>query len=210
MGRRPDVNGRELVLRAALELFSREGPDAVSIRAVNRKAGLGPASVHYHFGTKDALIDAIIDRHSPTVVRDILDRARMLRHGEVTPRAVIEAFAVPYWTLLATDPEGWEWIRVIGWLMSSQPERVRAPEVDALVVEAAQRCFPAASASEVNQTLRMAFQLLISHLTMRPRDRGLGAIEEDGAFSRLLAFLSGGLREALAPSERLTIAGPRP
>lgn len=198
MGRRPEVNGRELVLRAALEMFAREGPDAVSIRAVNREAGLGPASVHYHFGTKDALIDAIIERHAPSVVGDILRRAHDLeRSPEVTPRQVIEAFAIPYWTVLATHPEGWMWVRVIGWLMSSHPERVRSPEVDALVIAAAKRCFPEASKADVDETLRMAFQLLIAHLTVRTPGRRRGRPEEDEAFTRLLAFLSGGLSEAL-------------
>ncbi|WP_347352777.1 TetR family transcriptional regulator [Intrasporangium sp.] len=201
MARRPDVNGRELILKAALRLFSREGPDAVSIRAVNREAGLGPASVHYHFGTKDALVDALIERHAVTVVEDVLERSRTLQHGEITPRAVIEALAIPYWTLLATDAEGWEWIRLIGWLMSSQPERVQEPEVDALVAQAVLRCFPDANPAEVDQTLQMAFQLLISHLTSRPHHgRRLGNFQDDAAFTRLLAFLSGGLRETLQPS----------
>lgn len=197
MGRRPDVNGRELVVRAALRLFAREGPDAVSIRAINREAGLGPASVHYHFGTKDALIDALIERHAVTVVRDILERVTALSGETVRARDVIEVFAVPYWTLLATNPEGWQWIRLVGWLMSSQPERVRAAQVDALVVETARRCFPDNADAEIAQTLEMAFQLLISHLTMRPRGQKLDSVEDDAAFSRLLAFLSGGVREAL-------------
>ena len=49
-------DGKQLLLSAALKLFATHGIDAVSIRAVNREAGLGPASVHYHFGTKEALV----------------------------------------------------------------------------------------------------------------------------------------------------------
>jgi AcrR family transcriptional regulator len=67
MGRRPEIDGRELLLDAALRLFAEQGPEGVSIRAVNREAGLGPASVHYHFGTKEALLDAALHRYGDMV-----------------------------------------------------------------------------------------------------------------------------------------------
>ena len=78
MGRRPDIDGRELLLEAALKLFSEQGPDGVSIRAVNREAGLGPASVHYHFGTKEALLDAVIHRYGDVVLDRVKARAKEL------------------------------------------------------------------------------------------------------------------------------------
>ena len=68
MGVRPGIDGRELLLAAALKLFAQHGIDGVSIRAVNREAGLGPASVHYHFGTKDALLDAVLHVYGDTVI----------------------------------------------------------------------------------------------------------------------------------------------
>ena len=38
VGRRPDIDGRELILEAALRLFAEKGVEEVSIRAVNREA----------------------------------------------------------------------------------------------------------------------------------------------------------------------------
>lgn len=32
----------------------------MSIRAINAEAGLGAASAHYHFGSKDAILDAVL------------------------------------------------------------------------------------------------------------------------------------------------------
>ena len=75
MGRRRDIDGRQLILAAALKLFAAQGVDAVSIRAVNREAGLGPASVHYHFGTKDVLVDAVLRVYGDTVISAVKARA---------------------------------------------------------------------------------------------------------------------------------------
>ena len=40
------------ILDAAEELFAQQGFDATSILAVTRQAGMNPAAVHYHFGSK--------------------------------------------------------------------------------------------------------------------------------------------------------------
>ena len=45
----------------ALELFGREGPDRVSIRAVAERAEVSPALVMHHFGSKEGLIAAVDD-----------------------------------------------------------------------------------------------------------------------------------------------------
>ena len=71
-----DIDGRELLLSAALKLFATHGIDAVSIRAVNREAGLGAASAHYHFGTKEALLDAVLEMHVDKVSERVGESAR--------------------------------------------------------------------------------------------------------------------------------------
>lgn len=55
-GRPPGpARGRERVLAAARELFAERGYDAASVRAVAARAGVDPALVHHHFGTKQRL-----------------------------------------------------------------------------------------------------------------------------------------------------------
>src|SRR3954467_2188023 len=107
MGRRPGIDGRELILTAALKLFSQEGIDGVSIRAVNREAGLGPASVHYHFGTKEALLDAVLHRYGDDVIERIKHRAReLLEPGAASDaRDLVTMLAEPYLDLLASRDE---------------------------------------------------------------------------------------------------------
>lgn len=55
-GRRPGNSGtREAILRAALTLFSRDGYDKVSLRAIAREADVDPALIHHYFDSKAEL-----------------------------------------------------------------------------------------------------------------------------------------------------------
>lgn len=50
---------RTRILRAAEEAFSAEG-GSVSLDEIARRAGVGPGTVHRHFPTKEALLEAIV------------------------------------------------------------------------------------------------------------------------------------------------------
>ena len=55
-GRRPGKDDtRGTIRRAALELFSQEGYDRVSVRAIARTADVDPALVHHYYPSKAAL-----------------------------------------------------------------------------------------------------------------------------------------------------------
>ena len=43
---------RENLLDCAEELFGRHGLEWFSLRTINTKAGLSPAALHFHFGSK--------------------------------------------------------------------------------------------------------------------------------------------------------------
>lgn len=63
MGRHGD-RAREALLDAAEELFVRDGIDAVSSRRIAEAAGqANHSAVAYHFGGRDELIRAVLDRH---------------------------------------------------------------------------------------------------------------------------------------------------
>lgn len=60
-GRPPGTSDtRERILISARDLFSRNGIDKTSIRAVAAAAGVDPALVHHYFGTKTQLFAAAI------------------------------------------------------------------------------------------------------------------------------------------------------
>lgn len=70
-GRRPagGPDTRESVLAAARELFAERGYERTTIRAVAGAAGVDPALVHHHFGTKEGLLaEAITMPIEPGVI----------------------------------------------------------------------------------------------------------------------------------------------
>ena len=52
---------RERILDSAEELFA-EGGFATSLRSITSDAGVNLASVNYHFGSKEALIETVFSR----------------------------------------------------------------------------------------------------------------------------------------------------
>ncbi|WP_433675448.1 TetR/AcrR family transcriptional regulator [Microbacterium gorillae] len=59
---------REALLEAAITLFAERGVAGASIAEITRRAGVAQGLVSYHFGGKDQLISAVIDRWFETVI----------------------------------------------------------------------------------------------------------------------------------------------
>ena len=108
---------RRLIL-AAERLFGERGNDAVSLRAINAAAGTNVASVHYHFGSKEALLAALIRERSQEVSERravLLDR--MESEGVITARGLAEAFALPVAEM--ADSGGDTWVRFIAGIINT-------------------------------------------------------------------------------------------
>jgi len=59
---KPPHETRTRILDAAEELFMQHGFEGTSMRTLTSKAGVNLAAVNYHFGSKDALIEAVFRR----------------------------------------------------------------------------------------------------------------------------------------------------
>ncbi|MER6832016.1 TetR family transcriptional regulator [Streptosporangium sp. NPDC000563] len=96
-----DLTARARIGNAALELFGSEGVGRVSIRAIAAKAGVSPALVVHHFGSKEGL-RAACDQYVISLVRgdpddpvDLADAsglAAMLEEAEPVRRYLARAF----------------------------------------------------------------------------------------------------------------------
>jgi AcrR family transcriptional regulator len=107
---------REKLLDCAEELFGSHGLEGVSLRTINTEAGLSPAALHYHFGSKAALLEALLDRRMPALMerrRKLLDE---LSSSSVRPstREVLDTLIRPLVDLLAESGEaGLRYLRLI-------------------------------------------------------------------------------------------------
>jgi AcrR family transcriptional regulator len=68
----PDA--RERILDAAYELFSRNGIRAVGIDAIIEQSGVARMTLYRHFGSKDALVLAFLERREERWTKDWLQR----------------------------------------------------------------------------------------------------------------------------------------
>ena len=89
----------ERVLRAAEALFAERGFETVSLRDITRAAEANVAAVNYHFGSKEKLVDAVVERHVTPINKE---RLRLLEEYEneygvdgVPVRKILEAFLAP-------------------------------------------------------------------------------------------------------------------
>jgi len=59
---KPQTETQLRILDAAEELFMQHGFEGASMRMLTAKAGVNLAAINYHFGSKDALIEAVFHR----------------------------------------------------------------------------------------------------------------------------------------------------
>src|SRR2546429_1473135 len=60
-GRRREPISREAIVKAAIDLLDREGLPALSMRRLGDELGAGAASLYWHVGSKDGLLDLVLD-----------------------------------------------------------------------------------------------------------------------------------------------------
>ena len=94
-----DTRGR--ILDAALVSFADRGYEATSLDAIASALGVRKQTILYHFGTKEALLDAVIDR-SATELADVLERA-LAKAGPGFQR--VDALVKAVFRLAARRPE---------------------------------------------------------------------------------------------------------
>ena len=104
---------RRRLLRAAERLFAQYGIDAVSLNEIVHASKANAAAIHYHFGTREALITAIIEqRREAWAERRNEMVAELAARKAITARDVVRAMVEPI-AALADHPWGMDYIRFV-------------------------------------------------------------------------------------------------
>lgn len=123
-----DRSTKDLLLDAALRLFARDGVQGARIREINELAGQRNVSaLHYHFGSREALLEAILARYQQAVdvnVAEALDRLEE-DHRELEIREIVEAAVRPAVRTLDSQ-EGRDCVRIIPPLLPALSRNLRA------------------------------------------------------------------------------------
>jgi len=102
---------RDLILNAAEDLFSKHGFYGVTIREVAREAGVDTALVHYYFGAKRELFDAVFLRRAEVWNNDrveAIDRYAATAGDAMTLEGLLEAFLRPPFQWSLKGGPGWK------------------------------------------------------------------------------------------------------
>ncbi|NDZ77254.1 TetR/AcrR family transcriptional regulator [Streptomyces sp. SID10853] len=196
---------RARLLDEAERLFLERGYELVSMRAVNAAAGMNPAAVHYHFGSKEDLVVALLQSRLGPLWADRLAVLTRRRDAGWTPGAaeLVDVVVRPL-AELAARPEGRMLLHLLARtvlrdrdLPFDDPWFRHQPYRDLL---AAAR--PDLPAQQVADRWRLAFDLLLQ-LYGEPAANvaDLGAAQPPPV-TTVIAFITAGLD---APS-----AGPEP
>lgn len=204
-----DRSARERILDVAEELFAQSGLEGVSLRAINSAAGLSPAALHYHFGTKEKLLEAILLRRMPALMakrRELLDRIER-DDDPPTSRQVVEAIVSPLLELVIEQgDDGIRYARFIARAWSDRrldPEFIRAHFGDGIerIGPMAQRALPDLPAELVRMRLgfvletglRSLADLMVPAATAGPDAAPMDPKERGAA---LIDFIAGGFEAA--------------
>lgn len=98
---------RARLLRAGEQRFARDGVAGAKISDIVRDAGQrNDSAVGYHFGSRQGLLAAIVDKHMA-----VMEGNRELPGEDADLRGVVEAIVAPTAALLATD-DGRDFLRI--------------------------------------------------------------------------------------------------
>src|SRR5256885_10620953 len=229
---KPPHETRTRILDVAEELFMLHGFEGTSMRVLTAKAGVNLAAVNYHFGSKDALIEAVFRRRL-----DPMNTARIAELDKLeseqrspSPDAIIRAFITPGLKLMEDGKTGGRnFTRLLGRTYSEPNKAVRqligqmyAPAMQRYKA-ALERALPQMPRDELVWRMHFMFGTLAYTLAAtdtvqliagcKPEDRYDARLLEE----RLTAFLAAGLNAPLqhvirkaAQGAALTLLIPAP
>src|SRR4051812_22503686 len=127
---KPPHETRTRILNAAEELFMQHGFEGTSMRQLTAKAGANLAAVNYHFGSKDALVEAVFRRRlDPMNTARIAELERLEKDAggkPLSPEAIISAFIGASLRMIEDAKHGGRnFIRLLGRTYSDPQKPIR-------------------------------------------------------------------------------------
>lgn len=196
------------ILNTAERLFGEEGYKAVSLRHITAAAGVNLAAIHYHFGSKEELLDELVMRKAVPVNEERMENLRRLKEkagSNIIPvENLLEAFMLPAFHTADKSPE---FTKLMGRLHAEgvMPEVARKHfgPVGGCFLAEMRRSLPELAEDEL--AWRVHFMIgAMAHALKAPPLEMLGRTvpEPPSEVSRrIVAFLCGGFRAPVAARE---------
>lgn len=200
---------RQQLILAAERLFADRGIEGVSLREINLAAKQrNTSAAHYHFGSKDALIDAIFEFRRCEIGGRRDEMLDALEHSgrAADPRALAEALVMPLAAEVQRGPEAGRYLEFLAHLFLTSPSQVgeilrKHQAADARWVAVAQRAFPTMPRRVLwTRLFLMGRHVVISLAVYQRRGLGIADVGFDAYLSDMIDAVAGYL--SATPSER--------
>ncbi|WP_018413378.1 TetR/AcrR family transcriptional regulator [Methyloversatilis thermotolerans] len=201
------------IMDAAQSLFAAHGFEATSMRMITTTAGVNLAAVNYHFGSKDALVQAVLRRHLVPLnaqrMADLDEAERRAAGAPLKAHVIVECFFGGSLRMASASEQGREFMRLLGRTFTEPLPAVRrclAQEYGPVVAryrDAFSRALPAVPLQEIVWRLHFMFGATSYAVSGIDTLQALTGVEVDEAQAmrdltpRLMSFLLGGLRAPL-------------
>ena len=209
------VATRQRLLEAAEELFSEHGFDRVSVRDVTEKAGANVAAVNYHFGSREGLIEQVIERYVNPVNEERIARLEAVERragGRPVPlEEILDAFVRPFATQVRKSELSEKlFYKLMARIAANQTQvPARVQESFMRMIERFRRAFgkalPTVPSDELLWRIHFTIGAMVhtmAHAEMLTRmTRGeAGSPSMDATLARFIRFAAAGLRQGELPS----------
>lgn len=202
------VSTRDRILQTAEQLFAERGIDAVSLREITTSAGVNIAAVHYHFGSKKAVLEELFAiRGGPIADRrlQLLSQIRRDTQGKPVLEDVLRAFLKPALEAPA-DPGGAAFVLLRARLAFEQAEVRRAVIGKAFDVSnreflrALRDALPELSADDLHWRFHFMLGAMVYTMAAPGRIESItnGALDTSdsaAALAKLVSFAAAGFRD---------------
>lgn len=208
---------RQTLLDATEQLLAEQGYAATTLRQLTARAGTNLAAVSYHFGGKEQIVRAALQRRIEPINRERLCRLRALGDAPPTAKPVLAAFLQPLLHATATMDMPPAAMRMFCRVLGEEPPFLREflaeqfGEVVHRFSAALQQTLPHLDQATIAWRLHFAVgaiaHLLPNATTIRAVTEGLcDPMDADTLEVQLLTFLDAGFG---APRPPIAVAGKR-
>ena len=213
------------ILDTAERLFAQKGFDAVSLRNIIASAKVNLAAVHYHFGSKLALIQAVIARRLRPINGERLAKLALARakagRRPVKLELVLECLFLPLFRVLADPKAGPTFARLVGRVMGERNEglhKFMMGELAEVIIQfgaAFENALPGLAKEEADWRSHfmagaMAHTLCNADLLVRFTGTDADASDYESTVRRLIDFTAAGFRAKVSPPPKKARAKQTP
>ncbi len=204
------IETKDKILDSAERLFADRGYGATSLRHIIADAGVNLAAIHYHFGSKEGLLDHVIARNAEPVNQARISRLDQLEAeaggAAVQLEKILDAFLAPAAAIATRKPDFFKLMgRIHAEGMMTPLARKHFMPTFTRFNAALRRAVPEMPEEEFIWKLHFLLGSMVFVMIARPSFAEGYEVPWDVKIAKLVAFACGGFRAPVPTVEEAEV-----